>query len=163
MVSDDNGRSWQRHGLIAHAKQGDSMRAEPSLTETASGELACLLRSTDQQQRPLWITHSRDNGKTWEPARKLFPFGVMPQTLRLGNDVLVATFGRPGVELAVAADREARNWSPTLTIAAQSCGYTRLLELDQRSFLIAYSDFRWPMAEGSVGKAILVRKVEIDR
>jgi len=163
MVSDDNGRSWQRHGLIAHADQGDSMRAEPSLVETASGELACLLRSTDQRQRPLWITHSRDGGRTWEPARNLFPFGVMPQTLRLGNDVVVATFGRPGVQFAVAEDREARNWSPTLSIAAQSCGYTRLLALDQRSLLIAYSDFNWPMAEGKTGKAILVRRVEVDR
>jgi hypothetical protein len=161
MVSDDNGRSWQRHGLIAHAKDGDSIRAEPSLVEAPSGELACLLRSTDQRQRPLHITHSRDGGRTWEPTRELFPFGVMPQTLRLGNGVIVATFGRPGVHLALSEDPAARQWSRSLGIAANSCGYTRLLALDEHSFLIAYSDFHWPAANGKLARAILVRKVEV--
>lgn len=144
---------------------------EPSLVATPSGDLACLIRGTDHRQRPLLITHSRDDGRTWERPRELFPFGVMPQTLRLGNGVVVAAFGRPGMHLAFAEDPAARRWSPRLPLIAgdsknvteHSCGYTRLVPLDDRSFLIAFSDFQWPNERGEPRKAILVRRVTVNR
>ncbi len=164
MVSDDNGRKWQRLGLIAHDPTGNAMMGEPSLVATENGDLACLIRTTDHRQRPLLATYSRDGGRTWEPTRELFKFGVMPQTLRLKNGVVVASFGRPGVQLAVAQDTAARIWSPMLPLVAgdHSCGYTRLLPLDERSFLIVYSNFQWP-DNGEQRKSILVRRIAAER
>jgi hypothetical protein len=171
MASDDRGRTWRRLGLIDYDTAGDSIRGEPTLVETAPGELACLIRTTDHRQRPLLITHSRDGGASWEPSRELFPFGVMPQLLRLDNGVVVASFGRPGVQLAFAQDAAARNWSEMLPMVAgesakpadHSCGYTRMVALDQNSFLIAYSDFKVQNDEGQTCKAIVVRRVEVER
>jgi len=171
MVSDDNGRQWRRHGLIAHDATGNTMVGEPSLVVTGAGELACLIRTTDHRQRPLLATHSRDGGLTWEPTRELFPFGVMPQTLRLDNGVVVASFGRPGVQLAFAQDAAARTWSAMLpliagaatNVSAHSCGYTRMVPLDERSLLIAHSDFKWPDEQGRPRKAIVVRRITVER
>lgn len=171
MVSDDNGHQWRRHGLIAHDPTGNTMVGEPSLVVTGAGELTCLIRTTDHRQLPLLMTHSRDGGLTWEPTRELFPFGVMPQTLRLGNGVVAASFGRPGVQLAFAQDAAARTWSAMLpliagaasNVSAHSCGYTRMVPLDERSLLVAHSDFKWPDEQGRPRKAIVVRRVTADR
>lgn len=171
MASDDKGRTWGRLGLIAHDAKGESIRAEPSLVECADGSLACLIRCTDHLQRPLLIAHSQDGGRTWGPTRELAPFGVMPQTLRLAGGAIVASFGRPGVHLALAEDASARTWSERIPlipaegrpVTKLSCGYTRLLPLDDKSFLVAYSEFQRPRPDGKTGKAILVRKVTVGR
>lgn len=171
LASDDRGRTWRRLGLISNDAAGDSIRAEPALAETSPGELVCLIRTTDHRQRPLLITHSRDGGASWEPARELFPFGVMPQLLRLENGIVVASFGRPGVQLAFAQDAAARTWSEMLPLIAgdpvkpadHSCGYTRMVALDASSFLIAYSDFTAQNDEGQACKAIVVQRVEVER
>lgn len=171
MASDDRGRTWKRLGLIDSDATGDAIRAEPMLAETATGELVCLIRTTDHRQRPLLITHSRDGGASWEPTRELFPFGVMPQLLRLDNGIVAAAFGRPGVQLAFAQDAAAREWSEMLPLVAgnpdkpadHSCGYTRMVALGPNSFLIAYSDFQVQNEAGQTCKAIVVRRVELER
>ena len=86
----------------------------------------------------------------------------MPQTLLLGNNVLVISYGRPGVQLLISPDGSARKWLPPIQVADDSCGYTRLLALGDSSFLLAYSDFNWS-EEGQQRKAILVRKFNVAR
>ena len=59
---------------------------------------------------PLWMAHSKDNGRTWtEPAPAMgklaaapsgtsIPvYGVWPQLLQLSNGALVLGWGRPGI------------------------------------------------------------------
>jgi len=64
MMSDDNGRTWKRHCLIAHDPSGDLMMGEPCLLPTSDGNPACIIRCADQQQKPMRITCSGDKGKT---------------------------------------------------------------------------------------------------
>ncbi|MDP6505489.1 MAG: sialidase family protein [Planctomycetota bacterium] len=162
MVSDDNGSSWQRLALIAYDETGELMMSEPSLVQTTGNELACVIRCTHHEQKPMLITWSSGGGEKWEKPVKLHDFGVMPQTLLLGNDVLVVSYGRPGVQLLISPDGSARKWLPPIQVADDSCGYTRLLALDDSSFLLAYSDFNWS-EEGQQRKAILVRKFNVTR
>ncbi|MDP6119003.1 MAG: sialidase family protein [Planctomycetota bacterium] len=162
MVSDDNGRSWQRLALIAYDETGELMMSEPSLVQTTGNELACVIRCTHHEQKPMLITWSSDGGEKWEKPVKLHEFGVMPQTLLLGNNVLVISYGRPGVQLLISPDGSARKWLPPIQVADDSCGYTRLLALGDSSFLLAYSDFNWS-EEGQQRKAILVRKFNVAR
>lgn len=97
----------------------------------------------------------RPGGLTWEPTRELFPFDVMPQTQRLGNGAVVASFVRPGVQLGFAQDAAARNWSALLPLIAgaatnvsvHSCGDTRMVPLDEHSLLVVHSDYQWPDEE----------------
>jgi hypothetical protein len=46
-------------------------------------------------------------------------------------------------------------------VQADSCGYTSLIALDDDSFLIAYSWFKRPAADGTPRKAVLVRHVTV--
>jgi hypothetical protein len=87
----------------------------------------------------------------------------MPQTLLLGNGVTVLSFGRPDIHLLFSPDGTARDWTGPFTLIddPNTCGYTRLLAIDDSSFMIVYSDFDWPHPEGGECKAILLRRIEI--
>ena len=171
MVSRYNGRSWDRHGLIAYDQSGKLMMGEPCLAQTTDDRLVCVIRCADHQQMPMLITYSSDGGKTWDEPQRLYDFGVMPQLLRLPNKVMALSFGRPGVHLMLSPDGEAKRWTGPVSVIAgdrssisgHSCGYTRMLPVGDDSFLLAYSDFNWPGPDGRDCRAILVRKVVVSK
>jgi len=169
MESLDNGRTWRRRGLIAHDRTGTLMMGEPSLVVTSRGDLACVIRCAHHKQMPMLITYSPDAGRSWTTPEELHGFGVMPQTLLLGNGKLVLAFGRPGVWLMVSPDGSARTWSEAVPVikgdperhADHSCGYTRLVALDDETCLLAYSDLQHVDAGGNRRRAVLVRRVHV--
>jgi hypothetical protein len=171
MMSDDNGRTWKRHGLMAYDPSGDLMMGESCLLPTSDGNLACIIRCADQQQKPMRIAYSSDKGKTWTETRPLGDFGVMPQAALLENGVAVLAFGRPGVHLLFSPDGMAREWLGPVSLVAgdpraiteDSCGYTRLLPVSEDAVLIAYSDFKHVGQDGRIYKAILVRKIQVSK
>jgi hypothetical protein len=146
MVSRDNGRSFHNRSVLATGRV-----YEPMLAETTDGELVCVIRGTDQEQRPMLITRSRDHGRTWEPPRPLFGFGVFPALVRLGNGALLLAFGRPGVWVSASLDG-GRTWADPVPVIrgdaythARTCGYTNLLfrSADDEAMLV-YCDFATP-------------------
>jgi hypothetical protein len=167
MVSGDGGRSFRRRALVGGDPTGGDLMGEAALAATASGELVCVMRRTDQVQKPMAITRSTDDGYTWAPVADLFEFGVFPNLLALDNGVLVLSYGRPGVHLAFGADGTGRRWDHHEAVipgdhgAVQqhSCGYTSLLRLSADSCLLAYSDFEHAGDQGGTHKAILVRRI----
>jgi len=169
MVSRDNGRSFQRRSTVARDPRDQDLMGEPQLSHTADGRIVCVIRRTDQAQKPMGITWSADDGHRWTPLRDLFSFGVWPCVLLLDNGVLVLSYGRPGVHLAFARDGCGETWSDShalipgdpAAVQKHSCGYTSLMPLDQESFLIAYSDFLYPGPGGKACKAILTRRVRV--
>jgi hypothetical protein len=169
MVSEDNGRSFHPRATVAADPSGRDLYGEPQLAPTADGRLVCVLRKTDQEQKPMAITWSADNGRTWSAPRDLFTFGVWPCVLLLGCGTLALSYGRPGVHLRLDPSGTGLQWSEPITLIEGShqdvhrhtCGYTSLLALDERSFLIAYSDFLHRDTEGQPCKAILVRRVTV--
>jgi len=169
MVSRDNGRSWDRQAVIAYDTSGELMMGEPCLTHTADGGLACVIRCAHHEQKPMLITYSADKGKTWEEPKQFYDFGVMPQAMLLGNKVMALSFGRPGVYLMFSPDGSGKRWTDPVSVvpgdrrnvSGHSCGYTRMLALDDNSFLLAYSDFKAINSEGEACKAIAVRKIEV--
>jgi hypothetical protein len=171
MVSNDNGRSFRRRGTIAMDPADRDLMGEPHLSATADGRLVCVIRRSDQDQKPMCITWSEDSGRTWTPAASLFEFGVWPCVLLLGNGTLVLSYGRPGVHMAFDPDGTGKSWAAHATVIPgdhaermkHTCGYTSLMPLDERSFLIAYSDFLHTNEKGEPCKAILTRRVRVGR
>jgi len=169
MVSTDNGRTFQRRATIAVDPRGADLYGEPQLAPTADGRLVCVIRKTDQQQKPMAITWSADAGHTWTPPQELLDFGVWPCVELLGCGTLVLSYGRPGVHLRFDEAGTGEQWSPPTTlihgagrqVQRHTCGYTNLLALSDDSFLIAYSDFLHRDADGASRKAILVRQVTV--
>ena len=136
----------------------------------ADGTLLAMLRTTDGLGvGPLYSSRSSDLGKTWSKPVVVNPSGVMPRLLRLGNGVLVLSYGRPGAEVRFSFDGRGATWSEPVKLVplssadvqADSCGYTSLLPLSDDSFLIAYSWFKFPAKEGATRKALLVREVKV--
>jgi len=169
MVSADNGRSFRRRATIATDPEGRDLLGEPRLSLNARGELVCVLRRAARKQKSMMITHSKDGGHTWAKPRPLFKFGVFPSIALLDCGVMALTFGRPGVHLSFSLNGGGRTWTDPIVlrkgnpkkVTTKTCGYTSILNLDERSFLAAYSDFEHKGADGKQRKAILVRKVTV--
>ncbi|NLL84855.1 MAG: exo-alpha-sialidase [Lentisphaerae bacterium] len=171
MVSTDNGRSFKRRGTVAMDAADNDLMGEPQLSPTADGRLVCVIRRTDQTQKPMCITWSEDSGHTWTPPQRLFDFGVWPSVLLMGNGAMVLSYGRPGVHMAIDPNGTGATWAIREALIPgdheqkqrHSCGYTSLLPIDDDSFLIAYSDFLYKNNRGEPCKAILTRRVEVRR
>lgn len=176
--STDEGRSWRIQGRIRYQPdleadpqaEGRDGFSEPAFELLRDGSLLAVMRTTDGLGvGPMYESRSRDMGKTWSKPRAIARAGVLPRLLLLGNGVLVLSSGRPGVDLRFSFDGRGDRWSEphrlvplsTEGIQADSCGYTSLLADGGDSFLIAYSWFRRPGADGKPHKSILVRRVRV--
>jgi hypothetical protein len=173
MVSTDNGRTWQRRSTIALDREGKDALTEPMLAENVNGELVCVMRRADQDQKPMCITYSKDRGRTWEKPvsmDKLGSFGVFPALVTLDCGVMVLCYGRPGIYLTFSVDGTGRNWSDPFCMLAgdptavlkHTDGYTCMLPIGANRLLLAYSDFDHKDANGQQRKAILVRTITIE-
>lgn len=179
MFSQDNGRTWKRRSTIAFDPLGKDALTESTLAENVNGELVCVIRRADQNQKSMMITFSRDLGKTWEkPAalNDLGGFGVMPSLVCLECGVMVLSYGRPGIWLSFSLNGTGRTWTrpvcilgrddakrgkANLTRNVSTDGYTTMLPTGPSQLLMSYSRFDHKDAQGKQRKAVLVRKVTI--
>lgn len=182
--SDDDGLTWHflsqvamndrayetaRRGYLGRT-QGVPVEGfcEPMMTVLPNGNFAMLMRTGHKM--PSYITYSADDCKTWSEPAWFDRMGVMPKLLTLGCGATVAAYGRPGLYIRVAADPAAAEWEQPIQIAlsrdpetgnCNSCSYARLLPLDDRSFLLVYSDFYHPNGQGKSTKVLQARRVTL--
>jgi hypothetical protein len=169
MASKDNGHSFEHRGVVGIDRDGNDLMGEPTLAETSEGNLVCVIRKADHEQKPMAVTRSDDGGRTWSEPLEFCEFGVFPCLQKLAAGPLVLSYGRPGVHIRISSDGNGRDWTAPVTLipgdpaetGRYSCGYTSLLELADDSLLIAYSDFEHRDSEGTKRKAILTRKVTV--
>ena len=157
---------------------------EPEFNFMPDGSVLCLIRTHDLLGvGPLYWTRSLDDGKTWTQPRVFDDCGVWPRMVTLGFDarrpqtfahlpnvktgVTLASYGRPGLYVRATADPSGLAWEPRVVVVeplerrADTCSYSDLLALDERTALLAYSDFNYPDSQGRKRKSILVRTVTI--
>jgi hypothetical protein len=187
MASNDNGRSWQRRGLIATDPTGRVPPTETSMSLNTQGELVCVVRTTHRLQLPMWVTLSQDAGRTWSKPKTLFDHGVLPTLELLRNGVLALAFGRPGVHLSFSPDGSAQEWTEPIEVLPtgiakgskwtwekilqadpnnvnlQKDGYTSIVPLGDDTFLIAYCDLAHGDIRGRKRRAVKVRTVTVRR
>ena len=178
--STDNGRSWTIQGRILYQPdlkadpKGNERGGytEPAYEVLADGSLLCVMRTTDGAGiGPMYLSRSKDDGKSWSKPKAFTPNGVLPKLLRLDNGVLVLASGRPGVQVRFCTDGKGEKWTDPFdlvpvtsdNVSAETCGYTSLLATGPDSFLIAYSHFKHQTADGQLRKAILLREVTVKR
>jgi len=169
----DEGRSWQVQGRILYQPDTKLDPAgpdrdgftEPTFEVLADRTLICVMRSDG----PMYLSRSRDLGKTWTKPEIFSPNGVYPRLLGLENGVLVLSSGRPGAEVRFSFDKHARGWSVPYRLVPitspngheDSCGYTDLAALGKDRFLVVYSWFKFQAGDGQARKAIMVREVTV--
>lgn len=145
---------------------------EPYLSFLPDGSMVTLIRSG--VGTPSYIAHSYDGGNTWTKPERFDRIGVFPQLLTLDCGVTLASYGRSGVFLRATDDPHGKDWDApietlpfipfdgTWTWGCDSCSYTSLIPLDERTAMLVYSDFRLKDEEGKERKCLLVRKIHVE-
>ncbi|MFC1451733.1 hypothetical protein ACFLSJ_00125 [Verrucomicrobiota bacterium] len=178
--STDYGRTWRFWSRLtcepdpATDELGELHRVfgEPYMEILHDGSFYCVVRTTDGLGvGPLYAARSTDMGRTWSKPVAIAPNGVEPQLLKLANNTLILSAGRPGVQVRVSPDGLGREWSPPLHLVQQemmevtsdTCGYTKLLATGPDTFMVVYSDFRRKDDNGCERKSILVCEIQVKR
>lgn len=174
--SKDKGNTWVRIGRIPVQNDGiinvvgDGRFEEPSFEILKDSTLLCVMRSGSYS--PLYKTFSKDKGYTWTDPVPFTTNGVKPNVLLLKNGVLVLASGRPGVQLRFCIQGDGLKWSQPIDMIPivesnrevekdVSCGYATLLEADDNSFYIVYSNFTTKNEDRQVRKSIWFRRVSV--
>jgi len=168
LQSTDRGRTWRLRGYVAY--HPTIMYGEPFLAYAPNGDLLCTLRTTGEAgNTPMYIVRSRDHGRTWSAPEQMDTLGVFPAIAVLGCGVTAVSFGRPGMWMRFSDDPGCRVWGERVTLVEpgekdyeNTCGYSSIEPLDDRRFLIAYTDFNHIDTDGRNRKAILTRQVSIE-
>lgn len=169
LQSADRGSTWRLRGYVAY--HPTVMYGEPFLAYAPNGDLLCTLRTAGGHgDTPMYIARSCDHGRTWSAPEYVDDVGVFPAILTLGCGVMVVSFGRPGMWMRFSNDPAGRAWGERITLVEpgakntdNTCGYSSIEPLDDRRFLIAYSDFNHIDTDGQKRKAILVREVSVEQ
>ncbi len=138
--------------------------------------------TTGLEWSPLYIARSTDMGHTWSMPKVFSDIGTLPYLLTFDCGATVICYARPGMYLRMTTDPSGLVWDepielmtpgdrshlhnipveqPTFHEWVGSCNNPEMIKLDERSFLIFYTDFYYPDEAGVKRKTLLCRKVEI--
>jgi len=179
--SNDGGYHWKSIGKIPYQieeiankeRQYDNTKgfSESSFLILNDSTLFCVIRTG--YNTPMYKAYSYDVGKHWSEPKAFTPNGVRPQLLHLDNGIIVLASGRPGVQLRFCIDGDGENWTEPIEmlpfmnedgghdIWGATCGYSRLLKVDNNTFYLVYSDFKTKNSKGELRKSIMFRKIAI--
>lgn len=190
--SDDMGHTWDYVSTVwydpslnhphAHYVEGFN---ESALEFLDDGSMMLFLRSgslhpfepgDDDHPAPwLFITYSRDGGKTWETPQKFHDFGIRPYSLRMGCGTYLMTAGRPDVYIRTCDDPAGKEWSEPIyalrtptedrykAYYEYSCFNNGILAWDDHTAFLSYSDFKLKTPKGERAKSIVIRKLTFER
>ncbi len=175
--STDEARTWECISMITPDESVHSTAdgyegfCEPQMELMEDGSVVMLMRSGSPRgprRFASYIARSTDGCRTWSKPEVFDEIGVLPQIMRLGCGVTLATYGRPVIYLKATDDVSGREWTEHIEIELspsthdRSCCYTRILPIDDHSALLVYSDFNYPdKISGEPKKSILVRKITV--
>lgn len=174
----DTGLNWKFVGTIPYQRDGASVPfdgnegfEEPAFEVLRDGTFLCVMRTG--YTSPMYMSFSYDRGVNWTDPIPFTPNGVMPNLLFLPNGALVLASGRPGLQLRFCIDGDGKVWTEPIEmlpflnekgdydIWGCSCGYPSLVQIDENSFYMVYSDFKTKDKSGENRKSIMFRKVEV--
>ncbi len=166
----DDGYNWELKGVIDYKLKSDAEKknafgyTEPFLIENKNGDLICVMRTTDGEgDKPIYLSISKDGGKTWREPNPITNSGVFPQLLYLKNGTMVMSTGRPGIQISISRDG-GYTWTSPIEIqdkGKNTCGYTSMIEVNSNSFFLVYSDFDFPVQKNIKRKSIKISKITI--
>lgn len=176
--STDRGVSWSVIGKILFNPDGiaeitgEGEYTEPDYEILADNTFICVMRSGSAS--PMYKSFSYDNGYTWSTPQPFTPNGVKPRILLLKNGTLVLASGRPGIQLRFSFEGNGNDWTDPIdmipfvkdddtSIRDISCGYASIIEANDNSFYLVYSDFTTKNENGDTRKCIWFRKVSASR
>ena len=196
LVSEDNGRSWKFRSKVPYIPdinenpyayvEGGYDEADFEFAEDGSAVMLMRVNNTCAGGRhwsPMYITHSHDNGYTWDKPIRFADAGVYPRMCKLGNGTIIAIYGRPGIYVRATRDIHAVEWdepveimtpndrsalknekvkTPTFHQWVGSCCNCYIAAVDDNTAIIIYSDFYYPDENGVKRKTIITQTVTVE-
>jgi hypothetical protein len=109
----DRGKTWNYLSTVAFdLTKGKEIRQEgfdePDLLVLPSGDILCFMRTGGTHNKigtPLYMSRSKDDGKTWGHADPIADRGVYPKACLMANGVIAVVYGRPGDWLMFSLDQ----------------------------------------------------------
>lgn len=149
LQSADGGATWTLKTESVGAALGTT---EPTLARCANGDWLVVYRVGDNQ--PLKYSRSTDKGATWSAADYLPGLGsastsgddlnesVDPCLQLMPNGVMVLSYGRPNLHVAISEDGNGYNWTNKTTtftevpgtLGKRTTGYSGLVSKSTHSF-----------------------------
>jgi hypothetical protein len=137
VVSDDNGRSWQKPVPINNIEEMD-FDAETDIIELKDGSLYAVLRANDYF-RSMHFAVSSDKGNHWSLSQNIGFSGHSPYLYRCRQGIVFLATRHPFTSLRFSTD-DCRTWSRFFVVDAAKGAYPSLAELSDGSLLISYYD-----------------------
>jgi hypothetical protein len=182
--STDHGHTWDLMNFLPfHPATEEEEKFEGynenDITFAPDGSMVRLIRTHVLYARatnPMMITRSTDGGHTWTQPVPFDFTGVWPCLKTLKCGITLATYGRPGLFLRATADPACMKWddrielihssgqpdTPGSVVNRGTCSYTDMIELDDHTVGLAYSDFRVPDKNGIPRKTMMFRTVTVE-
>ena len=92
---------------------------------------------------PLYLSRSKDDGKTWSTPEPIADRGVWPNACRMKNGVLVCTYGRPGNWLMFSLDDGRTSWRGHFCFYdGATTSYNSVEEVEPDTLLVVYDGHR---------------------
>jgi len=176
--SKDEGRSYQLKSWIQYLPDTNDFSeafttegfCEPDFCFMPDGSIITVMRTGSYT--PSYIARSTDGGESWSRPVRFDRCGVLPKLLHLDCGVTLCSYGRPGLYVRATEDPSGQVWDEPCELMPyiedrsqvfrQSCYYTSMLALDERTALLLYSDFNTDDGTGRKCKAICCRTVTVE-
>ena len=123
LASEDSGHHWQLRSWINYIPDNEEYEnaflcsgyCEPDLEWMPDGSMLLLMRVTgvflgDKEWAPSYLSRSVDGGNSWSKPVRFDDIGVLPRMCRLGKDLTLAIYGRPGIYLRATKDPAGLCW-----------------------------------------------------
>jgi len=145
----DRGMTWKYLSTVAFdLTKENGIRPlgfdEPNLLVLPDGDILCFMRTGGGKYRgALYMSRSRDNGKTWSHADAIADRGVYPTACLMSNGIIAVVYGRPGDWIIFSLDK-GETWSDPFCFhkgpEAYDCGgYDWVEEVAPDTLLAVYS------------------------
>lgn len=173
--STDCARTWDLVAQLTPGAETDGVRDqsgfegydEPRMIQMPDGSFLMLMRTGSNS--PMYVTRSED-GHTWTTPEQFDYCGVLPFLLQFDCGITVASYGRPDLLIRLTDDPTGAEWEEHIEIplstesanySTRSCFYTNMLQLDEDTAILIYSDFLYPNKKGVGVRTILTRTITV--
>ena len=145
--SANQGKTWTYLSTVAFDLTENGVRPlgfdEPNLLVLPNNDILCFMRSGSRRGGALYMSRSKDNGRTWSHADPIADRGVYPTACLMRNGVIAVVYGRPGDWLTFSLD-EGKTWINHFcfnqTPEPNDCGnYDWIEEVVPDKLLVIYS------------------------